>query len=193
MLTGTLQNRLPKAIAICGLKRSGKDTIADYLCQEYHYEKVKIAHPLKHVMKYLFNLTDDQIEGNEKDVVDPRWSVEPRKLMQFFGTEIMQYKVQEVLPEIGRSFWIKRLVEEHLSRPELLVIPDLRFVHEYDVLKKYNVEFWRVERQFDTAYVKPDDHVSELEYLNIPVCKVFENHCITKLHSDVNEYLCHTY
>jgi hypothetical protein len=186
---GTFQKRLPRVIAICGLKRSGKDTIADFLCHEYGYEKIKIASPLKNAIKHLFNLSEEQIEGHEKDTIDSRWGVEPRKLMQFFGTEIMQYKVQEILPDIGRHFWIRRLIEEHIDNTKLLVIPDLRFKHEYDILKKYDVEFWRVERHFDISSMTHDNHSSELEYLDIPVCKVFENKCVDNLYSDVKNYL----
>lgn len=170
-------NMTPKIIAICGLKRSGKDTIADTLCQHFQYEKVKIASPLKDALKTLFQFTDAQVEGDEKDTVDPRWGVEPRRLMQFIGTEVMQFNLQEILPDVGRTFWIKRLVEEHITGnatlSKRLVIPDLRFKHEYELLAKHHAVFWRVERfqkegNFET-------HSSEREYLDIPVEHVFLN------------------
>jgi hypothetical protein len=167
----------PQIVAICGLKRSGKDTIADILCQHFQYKKVKIASPLKDALKTLFQLTDAQVEGDDKDIIDPRWGVEPRRLMQFIGTEVMQFHLQEVLPDVGRTFWIKRLIEEHITRSdthsERLVIPDLRFKHEYELLAKYNAVFWRVER-----FKKEDcneTHSSEREYLDIPVEHVFLN------------------
>ena len=167
----------PQIVAICGLKRSGKDTIADILCQHFHYKKVKIASPLKDALKTLFQLTDAQVEGDDKDVIDPRWGIEPRRLMQFIGTEVMQFHLQEVLPDVGRTFWIKRLIEEHITgsdtQSERLVIPDLRFKHEYELLAKYNAVFWRVER-----FKKEDcneTHSSEREYLDIPVEHVFLN------------------
>jgi hypothetical protein len=167
----------PQIVAICGLKRSGKDTIADILCQHFQYKKVKIASPLKDALKTLFQLTDAQVEGDDKDIIDPRWGVEPRRLMQFIGTEVMQFHLQEVLPDVGRTFWIKRLIEEHITRSdthsERLVIPDLRFKHEYELLAKHHAVFWRVER-----FQKEDcneTHSSEREYLDIPVEHVFLN------------------
>lgn len=166
----------PKIVAICGLKRSGKDTIADTLCQHYGYEKVKIATPLKDALKTLFQFTDAQVEGDDKDTIDPRWGVEPRRLMQFIGTEVMQFHLQEVLPNVGRKFWIQRLVEEHISSgpsTKMIVIPDLRFKHEYELLSKHNAVFWRVERFEEQA--NGDTHSSEQEYMDIPVQHIFKN------------------
>jgi hypothetical protein len=175
MILKTITKKMtPKIIAICGLKRSGKDTIADTLCQRYGYEKVKIATPLKEALKTMFQFTDAQVEGNEKDAIDPRWGVEPRRLMQFIGTEVMQFHLQEVLPNVGRKFWIQRLVEEHISpNNKIIVIPDLRFQHEYELLSEYNTMFWRVER-FDQE-ANADTHSSEREYLDIPVQHIFKN------------------
>lgn len=173
--TITITRRMtPKIIAICGLKRSGKDTIADTLCQHYGYEKVKIATPLKDALKILFQFTDAQVEGGEKDAIDPRWGVEPRRLMQFIGTEVMQFQLQEVLPNLGRKFWIQRLIEEHISmNNKMIVIPDLRFKHEYELLSKHNTVFWRVER-YETE-MNRDTHSSEQEYMDIPVQYIFKN------------------
>lgn len=177
--------RFPPVIAICGLKRSGKDTIADYLCENYGYTKIKIATPLKQGLKAMFGFTDEQLESDKKDCLDERWGIEPRKAMQFIGTEIMQYRIQEILPNIGRSFWIKSLIEEYISNQsehdntkKRYVIPDLRFLHEYEILSKHNTTFWRVERikELDIDNTHPCDlHSSEQEYLTIPVTKIFAN------------------
>ncbi len=46
----------PQIIAICGYKRSGKDTIAQYLVKKYNYKHHKITHKLKECIKLLFDL-----------------------------------------------------------------------------------------------------------------------------------------
>lgn len=189
---------LPRIIAICGLKRSGKDTIADYLCQHYGYTKIRIANPLKQGLKAMFGFSDDQLETDLKDIVDERWGVEPRKVMQFIGTEIMQYKINEVIPSLGRSFWIKSLIEEHINhtdgKDKLFVIPDLRFKHEYDLLLQYNAVFWRVERIRDGGVMLPTDetHTSEKEYLDIPVSKVLKNTNRLELYNQVQQAISQT-
>lgn len=183
----------PRIIAICGLKRSGKDTIADYLCQHYGYEKIKIATPLKNGLKAMFGFTDAQIEGDDKDVVDPRWGIEPRKVMQYIGTEVMQYQIQALMPDMGRNFWIRSLVEQYIKnapRDKRYVIPDLRFRHEYDMLQQYGVEFWRVERTSErTQSATSCPHASEQEYLNIPVSKVYCNDKKERLYHDIKSHM----
>ena len=47
---------LPKIIAVCGYKRSGKDTIAKYLNKKYNYKHLKITYKLKECLKLLFDL-----------------------------------------------------------------------------------------------------------------------------------------
>lgn len=181
-----------KVIAICGLKRSGKDTIADYLCNHHGYVKVKIASPLKDGLKCMFGFTDVQLETDMKDVVDERWGVEPRKIMQLMGTEVMQYQIQSLCPGLGRSFWIKRLVEEHIKTAshEKIVISDLRFKHEYDMLKEHNVVFLRVERENQPCTPSTEcTHSSEREYLDIPVSHIFKNHDKKNLYEQVEKHL----
>ena len=130
--------KMAKIIAICGLMRSGKDTVADYICQRKGYTKVHIADTLKKTMHLLFGFTHDQLEGRSKDVIDPNWGITPRAAMQFFGTEVMQYKIQELISSVGRTFWIASLVSQLKQHPEkIYVISDLRFIHEHDYLKEH--------------------------------------------------------
>lgn len=184
--------QFPKIVAICGLKRSGKDTIADYLCANYGYTKIKIANPLKKGLKAMFGFSDEQLESDKKDDVDPRWEVEPRKIMQFVGTEVMQYQLQQIIPGIGRKIWIKSLIEEYINKSnspnQLFVIPDLRFIHEYEELSKINAIFWRVDRvtELDKHQHVCDLHISEQEYLQIPVSHIFKNETKYELFNEID-------
>ena len=99
-----------KLIAICGFKGSGKDFVANYISQVYNYEHLKISSKLKEATKILFDMSDDQIEGDKKEVIDQRWNVTPREVMQFIGTEVFQYKIQDMIPECKRDFWMKSFV-----------------------------------------------------------------------------------
>ena len=152
-------------VAICGAKRSGKDVVADYMVQKYNYEKVKLAEPLKQVVNTLFDFTQDQTgETDEKDQIDERWNITPRQALQFFGTEVMQYKIQELLPEVGRNFWINSLVNR-LHPNKNYVVSDLRFYHEYEQLVKHGALIIRIDRP---SLVSTDTHASEEEYKTIP-------------------------
>jgi hypothetical protein len=140
----------------------------------------------------MFGFTDEQLESDKKDEIDPRWEVQPRKIMQFIGTEVMQYQLQQIIPGIGRKVWIRSLVEEYINdskhNDKLFVIPDLRFLHEYEELSKHNTLFWRVDRitELDKLNHVCDLHISEKEYLQIPVSHVFKNETKNDLYSQID-------
>jgi hypothetical protein len=119
------------------------------------------------------------------------WKVTPRVLMQFFGTELFQYEIQRILPHVGRDFWLYKLHNDmaHLYPTKDVVISDLRFVHEYNYLKRHfpDLTVFRVHRP--SAETSGDPHISETELHSIPYDAWFENtSTIAQLHRDVNEH-----
>jgi hypothetical protein len=173
---------IPRLVAICGYKRSGKDTLAEFIVSNYGHKHVKVAEKLKKITKMVFNFSDEQIESDTKEHVDPRWGISPRAAMQFIGTEMFQYKIQELLPDIQRNLWIKGIVEEIENSNSSVVISDLRFVHEYEELKKQNVFVIRVTRPM---VVQHDNHPSETEFLKIPADLVVENSDIQSMFNTI--------
>lgn len=168
-----MQSNLPNIIAICGAKRSGKDILGDYFVKEHGYIKISFAEPLKQIVKLLFNFKEDQLDDSDnKDKIDEYWQITPRKALQFIGTEVMQYKIQELLPNIGRNFWIHKI---KMDPDKKYIITDLRFHHEYEFLKKtYNDKLMVIK------VIRPnqngiDEHCSEEEFKTIPVDKIIYN------------------
>lgn len=191
---------MPRIIAICGAKRSGKDVLAEHLVRKYNYERIAFAEPLKHAIKTLFNFDDEQVGIGEdtgtgkKDALDERWGITPRAALQFFGTEVMQEKIQELLPDIKRNFFantLKNYIKTRMDANEgqRFVISDLRFLHEYEVLfsipniRKDDIAIIRVIRPDagflgisndavaaarDAVAAASISHKSEQEYINIP-------------------------
>jgi hypothetical protein len=160
-------------IAICGSKRSGKDTLAGIISNEFGFEHVKIAQKLKAMCQILFNFSNDQIETDLKDEVDPKWNISPRRAMQFMGTEVMQYKIQDLLGKrVGREFWIDSLLESFEKENHKYVISDLRFIHEYTRIKEKRGFIIKV---IDNDLVNEDDHISEQEYLEIKSDVIIDN------------------
>jgi hypothetical protein len=177
-----MSNKMPKIIAICGAKRSGKDVLADHLVKKYNYKRIAFADPLKIAVKNLFNFDDDQVGigidtgSNRKDIIDDKWGITPRAALQFFGTEIMQEKIQELLPNINKNFFANTL-KNHIDNAEEdqnFVISDLRFIHEYEMLANIsNIEYKdkmivRVIRPSNNRIRDENPHISEIEYTNIP-------------------------
>lgn len=152
-----------KIVALCGRKGCGKDTAAEALLSK-GYSGEKFAGPLKGACKILFGFDECQVEGHLKDVIDPVWGTTPRSVLQFMGTEVFQYKINEVLPGIGRTFWTKSMIQRIESSDGDVVITDMRFQHELDALKVldpliYSVTSIKISRHCASA----DEHASETE------------------------------
>jgi hypothetical protein len=163
---------IPRVVAICGRRRAGKDTIAEYLVRHHGYVLCKIAAPLKEATCALFGMQSEQLECDKKDEVDERWGITPRQALQFLGTDVMQFKLPELLPGIGRSFWIQSFIHRNMQpgHPPL-VVSDMRFIHEYEELKKQTDVFViRVDRPLRGARMhdRMDEHPSETECERIP-------------------------
>jgi hypothetical protein len=167
---------MKRIIAICGAKRSGKDVLASHIVNKYGYTRLSFAEPLKHIVKLLFDFNDQQvglIEGSndEKDTLDERWGISPRKALQFVGTEILQNKIQELLPNIKRDYFANILLSK-IEYNKTYVISDLRFIHEYDKIKHLDIQIIKVIRP---SIITDEQHLSENEYMYIPVDKEIIN------------------
>jgi len=119
-------------IGIEGLKFSGKDTIADYLKNNYSFEKRAFADPLKEATQILFNFTSEEMELRDK--ISEKWGVSPRTILKDLGTYYLQNRLSEIIPDLGNNHAVKRLFLEPIKKD--LVISDVRFIHEVDEIKK---------------------------------------------------------
>lgn len=160
---------MTRIIAICGKKRSGKDTIAKYIEEKYKYKNVKFSQYLKSMCSDLFGFSYDQIENDSKDVLVDEYNKTPREIMQFIGTELMQLELQKFVPSVGRSIWAKTLLNKHTE--ERIVISDLRFLHEFNEIKKHDCNAVIIKVTNDMIN-STDNHISEKEIDDI--CYDFE-------------------
>lgn len=126
-------------IGVSGKKRSGKDTVSEYMSRTFGFHQMAFANPIKEALKHLFCLSDTQVHGDQKETPDPFWNVTPRELMQKFGTDIMRNHASSLIPEIGPHFWTTRLKYEYETRFEPfgtpVVISDVRFPNECQLIK----------------------------------------------------------
>jgi len=168
----------PIVLALCGRRRTGKDTLATHLvanstseCAWWH---AKVSKELKKCVSQLFNLTDMEVEGPLKDKPIERDScigrgVTPRQILQWFGTDVMQHSLSnDLLPDVGRHFWINRTIleiSERLEQGYNVVLSDIRFSHELDVLerefKDRLVKLYLVRDMPDQREETLDSHESE--------------------------------
>ena len=153
----------PQIIGITGRKFNGKDTLGNYLVENYEYKKLSYADPIKDISRILFGFNDEQLYGNSKEIIDPNWDVTPRTVMQFLGTEIFRKQMHQIIPNIEENFWIKclevKMINELKENPnKRFVICDVRFPNELEAIKKLGGIVIRVKRNLST---NGDTHESE--------------------------------
>ena len=185
-------------IVLCGKRRCGKDTVAEYLASRHGFVNMKIAARLKEVTKVLFGLDDAHVEGALKDEVHPGLRVAPRALLQWLGTDVMQFQLQNVLPDVGRRFWITDLVrrmreKRGLEGAQPIVVSDARFMHEVDCLREAFPDMVLIRIVRDDFH-SPSGHVSETEVDSVMPDHVISNSgTLSDLHQRVEmlmERLC---
>jgi len=185
-------------IGIIGTKRSGKDTIADYLIKFHGYKQYSFADPLKKAAMEIFGFSYAQMWGDEKDkeTVDSRWGISPRRALQLLGTELLQLDIHNHTNEgefpIGRSIWVHKfklwyLKEKQQNSNIKVVISDVRFIHEEAILTELGGILCRVIRPSLTSV---DTHGSEIEQQNIQEdIKIINDSTLFDLYKKVDEYL----
>lgn len=133
-------------ISMCGKARSGKDTSAVMLRSMFDFKGVSLdlisyARELKEKVKYDFDMTDNQVYGDLKEVPDDRYIKDvvalsgtggqekhtsywtPRELLQYFGTDVYR--------KIDPNIWV-RLLRKKLDLNKNYIITDARFPNELD-------------------------------------------------------------
>lgn len=178
-------------VSICGYKQSGKDTIGKYLVDNFGFVRYAFADPIREVCKIIFDWTDEYMREH-KEKVDDFWGISPRYAMQWIGTEGFQYYLPKDAPqfaeEVGRTIWVKKFLRWHeRTQNRRVVITDMRFHHEMDMLEEHlgnDVISIRVNRDS----VEPNDpHASEQDIPDLNVdWEVGNNGTIEELYEQVN-------
>lgn len=105
-------------------KRSGKDALADMMVEKHGFQKISFADPLKRGLREMLGLSDEQLWGDEKEIIDTYWGYSPRKMLQMIGTDLMRR-------QFDSGVWVKATMA-HIrnSDHDRFVIPDCRFPNE---------------------------------------------------------------
>lgn len=116
-------------IGLIGNRRVGKTTMSDYLVEKYKFKTYAYADPIKEGAKVMFNLTDEQVYGDLKEVVDERWGISPRIFLQKLGTDCCR-------KTFGDDVWIKTMKFWYENNKDKnIVISDIRFPNEAKAIK----------------------------------------------------------
>ena len=138
-----LAGKVP-VIAIMGAKYSGKSLIADALVSR-GFKQFAFADKVKEAVMLIYGLSHDQVYGDLKEIVDARYGISPRFIMQRFATEVCR--------SIHPDTWVMALEQDVLRwgqgrrYPEMgIVIDDLRFPNETEYIKRWGGQIWEVVR-----------------------------------------------
>lgn len=163
-------------IGICGHAGVGKDTVSDYLTDKYEntYRRA-FADPLKYAAAALFGMPLGSFYEQEwKELPFEFWKTTPRKIAQYFGTEMVRQTIDGLIPGVGEDFWIHRfagtvngdLLSEDVNEgpydaEDTIVIPDLRFQNEYEFLCENNALILHLTRPTYDGNIGIQGHASE--------------------------------
>lgn len=153
-------------IGITGHARNGKDSVADVLVNDYGFERLSFAWPIKEACKTIFGWTDEHVYGALKDIEDKEWGISPRLAMQLLGTDWGQFTLCEksisFAATTGRSIWVKRALKD--AGDKNIVISDVRFLHEAESIRNARGYVIRVIRP---GFEGTSIHPSETEMIDI--------------------------
>lgn len=173
---------------LIGAKGAGKDETANYLKKKYNFNQYAFAMPLKNICRELFDLSEEQLHGSLKEVIDPRWNTTPRAIFQKVGTEIFRRHLKNELPDLScNNIWIKRFelwFEQHQN--ENNVVSDTRFNDEITSIKERKGIIILIQRDL----VETDSHASEQIHKEYNADYIiYNNGSITELHNQIDELL----
>lgn len=147
----------PRIIGLMGDKRSGKDTVGDYLRDYYPFTKASFGGALKQAASILLDVHPDLVNGHnnyDREQVMDDWGFSIRAFLQTLGTDCIRDKIHP-------DFWVIRLDKEiKRLNSGCVVITDLRFRNEFKYVKDNNGIVIKIIRDFADA---TDPHVSERE------------------------------
>lgn len=134
----------PFIVGFMGYAGVGKTTACQILktLSNVDIEITSYAGPLKQAVQQLFLFSDEQIYGTkeEKEKVDHRWGISPRRVLQIVGTDCLRNMIDE-------QFHVKRM-EAYISACEspVLLIDDVRFEGEAELINHYGGTCIQIQR-----------------------------------------------
>lgn len=127
-------------IGLGGVQRAGKSTCAQYLVEQGWVELAN-ATALKLSCKESFDLSEEELFGEDKLKVNSFWGVTPRYMFQIIGTEVYRNVLPLFIPK-ARFIWTqlleKKLEKLRRNNPYVngVVISDVRFQNELDFVHR---------------------------------------------------------
>jgi hypothetical protein len=157
-------------IGLTGKAFSGKDTVARFLAEDHSFLEKSLADPLRAGLREMLGLKPSDFSPENKETVIDWIGKSPRELLQTLGTE---WGRDLVHPQVWVRYLAARLKKSLLSG-ESVVITDVRFVDEAELVHRDGGQIWRVVRRRSET-TRLAQHRSEQESLRIVSDLLIEN------------------
>ena len=158
-------------IGIGGKMGAGKTLCASMLVKDHGYKEIAFADVLKRICKELFILDDRQLYGTllDKQTVDPRWGCSSRHILQVVGTDLLRNRLCDKIPNIGHNIFCMHFYYLYQTiiaedKDAKIVISDVRFINEIDMIHSLGGTTWYIER--DTVCNKIDNVATQQSALH---------------------------
>ena len=167
-------------IGIIGKKSSGKSTIASHLVNHYKFEEYAFANALKNACVEIFGLSYNQVYSTyEKEVVDPYWNLTPRQILQDVGTI---FRNMYIFNNKYKHIWIKSVERQIFNKPYNIVISDVRYQDEADMIKDKGGILLKVIRP---NLISTDSHESEQSDIDADII-IYNEDDLNKLYKKID-------
>lgn len=148
---------VPQKVALCGSKGVGKSTFAKKVFKDHM--SWSFAQPLRDMLSHL-PLPEQALSAGKEEPIEWLGGVSGRKLLQTLGTNWGR----ELFPPIWVECLRRRLIQYNRDTMRGLpvkgiIVDDLRFDNEAEMLNEEGFQIWKITRQGYTA--AQDTHVSE--------------------------------
>ena len=166
-------------IGLSGKKRAGKDSLAEHLIRNHGFIKVAFADPLRDITydlnpwivgvnrrKARLQTLYTKCGGWEGIKAEDNWSGEVRRIMQVLGVSVRD--------NVGPETWVNAAMErvrEFVADNIPVVMTDMRFPNEVEIVRSNGGLIVRIERDSLPAESLKDQHVSETLLDNMSILR----------------------
>lgn len=194
---------------MAGFIGSGKGTVGGYLVNQHGYHAISFADSLKTAVSVVFGWPRDLLEGSTtesrtwRELPDDYWSkkmgdlVTPRWVLQYVGTDVFRNNFH-------KDIWLWSLERRISSSDGPVVITDVRFPNEIEMVTQLGGEVWWIRRDPEPSWVgdaingldmpslHPSVHSSEHEWVALASStarSMQNNGTLEDLHAEIERAL----
>ena len=164
---------LPMIIGVSGLAGSGKDAVAEILCRNFPVCRIALADEIKRIIGRLYGFSVESRWGpSHLRQEESPWfkGLTCRRAAQVIGTETARHAhpdtwgrfcLRDVWDILQGSGYDPAVGLIGTGDYQAVVIPDVRFLNEVEVLRKAGAHLWKVVRPGAGLTGEAGEHSSE--------------------------------